>query len=977
MALINYYSIVTYVYLSGGTAQYNVTFPFLYKEDVRVYRNGTQLSPSQYTWLDDTRIQITASLIDQDKIVFRRFTRSDQRWADYHNGSTLTETDLNIVTLQLLYLIQELYDYGFAGSSGDPPPGGTPGGPGGTGDDDPLIEQIINDLLATQLFQDLIELIELVDINAEALISTMISTHERWGQDRTFTDTIRQVEADIDQRAAVLHSLVEQNSATIVTLNTTVETNRQVLAQQIELVAADLGEATALIGEVDTAVATLTSATASRFTLVEARVGNNEASIGSLDQAIVDETGARIQQYNQLDAAYKAADLTLQGNISTVNQLVLDKDSAMGLRMSSVEVSLNGAENGPPGIIARVGEIESAYVDEDEATALITQQISTAFAPANFNNALNASSVITGIQTTSTAERASVDAISSFLVGSGFTRNPTTGAINWGAPATGSLAQTLASVQQTQGGHATQLSAEASLRQALASRFAPGSSTDGPAMVAALENSYKTYADSQSATVSRVSTLEANRQPVFFRVNAPNWTASEFANTPFGVAGFPEGSLWYRDLASGLKPYIWVKTLYPPPYVAFDDPCFGPYAKSGQAAQPGLWVPKHDAAIADMNIAIGGRFDELANIYVTDEEVGVITEERLEAVFGMAVSTISERLGTYAQDDGSMYSTWNVRINQYSGGGFPAIAGVGLGMQTDPTNPNAATRSDFMVMANYFSVIAPPTSGDPLTGQMNPASVRVPFLVDTGNDTIYLNGNVIARKTLSAYDGMMGRLQIGQLDPNTGYLADPDGFRLILPSSTNNFNASNTVSPFTGGQQRFLLWAGNSTMNHQNAKFYVDTDGNAVFAGEVQADNVVGTMNNVVSINTTLGSIVTAPSNGSWVTLGEEYLPAPTSLRGRVPFAIISTNVFGDNVQTAAVRLMMSHQDPQSGSWSGYEEVAYGYVATPTGTYLTISGGLGYAVTGAVKLAVQIAKGPEGSTPCQSNRYSGLLIGIR
>jgi hypothetical protein len=975
MALINYYSIVTYVYLSGGTAQYNVTFPFLYKDDVRVYRNGTQLSPSQYTWLDDTRIQITASLIDQDKIVFRRFTRSDQRWADYHNGSTLTETDLNIVTLQLLYLIQELYDYGFAGSSGDPPPGGSPGGPGGDPDSDPLIDQIINELLATQLFQDLIELIDLVDINAEALISTMVNTHERWGQDRTFTDTIRTVRADIDQRDGVLHALVEQNSATIVTLNTTVETNRQVLAQQIELVAADLGEATALIGEVDTAVATLTSATASRFTLVEARVGTNEASIGSLDQAIVDETGARILQYNALDAAYKAADNTLNGLIADVNQLVITKDSAMGLRMSSVEVSLNGAPNGPPGIVARVGEIEQAYVDEEEASALITTQLNTRFAPDTLGAAIQATSVIQGINTRSNAERASVESISSYLAGSGFTRNPD-GTINWAAQPTGGLAQSLAAVQTTVGGHTTQLAAEASLRQAIAARFAPGSATDGTAMAAGIQNAYETHAAQNYASASRVSTLEANRQPVFFRVNAPDWTTSEFASTPYGATGFPEGTLWYRDLASGLKPYIWVKTYYPPPYVAPDDPCFGPYAKSGQPTQPGLWVPKHDAAIADMEIAIGGRIDELANIYVTDEEVGVITDTRLEAVFGMAVSTISERLGTFAQDDGSMYSTWNVRINQYSNGGFPAIAGVGLGMQTDPSNPNAATRSDFMVMANYFSVIAPPTSGDPLTGQMNPASVRVPFLVDTNSDTIYLNGNVIARKTLSAYDGMMGRLQIGQLDPNTGYLADPDGFRLILPSSTNNFNASNTASPFTGGQQRFLLWAGNSTMNHQNAKFYVDTDGNAVFAGEVQADNVVGTMNNCVSINTTLGSIVTAPSSG-WVTLGEEILPASTSLRGRVPFAIISTNVFGEDVQTAAVRLMMSHQDPQSGAWSGYEEVAYGYVATPTGTYLTISGGLGYAVTGAVKLAVQLGKGPEGNTPCQSNRYSGLFIGIR
>ena len=943
--------------------------------------NGERLTEDQYDWLDDTRIGITLQLVDEDTVVFRRFTRSDQRWADYHNGATLTEDDLNIVTLQLLYLIQELYDFGLAGLSGEPPPGGGPGTGGGT--DPTIIDQIITDLLATQLFQDLISLIELADINAEALISTMLNTHERWEADRAFDDALGLVRADVDARVAELLALVEANTTTIIDNTTVINTDVLQLVATVELIAANLDDATALIAETQTVIATLDSATATRFNLLQASVDDNIAQIASLDQAIVDEEGARIISYNSLRAEFQTADATFLTQLVTLDQLRIDGDSALASRVTVNESILNTPTTG---VLARVGTIETTYATRDYAEAYVLQQLDTRFAPESFAGYLNASSVIIGIRTVSDAERASVESVSSFLVGSGYSRN-SDGSINWNAnaPSEGSLVQTLAGIQTTQDATATQLAAEATLRTALAARFAPGQQDNNPAAIsAAISNELQVLVNADAGIASSVNTLIVNRQPVFFRDEPPDWSEPEFIGSPYDQDGFPEGTTWFKPVTTGLRPYIWKRVFTVPAWVPPGALFYGPYqSASTNFLRAGMWLPNNDEA----TLTAGARIDALDEVFVTEEEAGAISTTTLETVFGLNVNAIQARLGAFVQDDGSMYSTWNVRINQYSAeNGFPTIAGFGLGMQDDPTNPEGGQRSDFIVMADYFSIIAPPEVGTPVTGFMDPGSATVPFLVDASvpnASIIYLNGDVVARKTLAAYDGMMGRLSIGQLNVATGFLDDPNGQRLVLPSSTDGFWDSNTPSPFTGGAHKFLVWAGAGDQNAQNATFYVDTDGNAAFKGEVQADNIVGTFNNVLTLQEGYGPTIHTGAPNTWTKVGpDKILPGTPGLNGRVPFATVSMNVFGSGVSNGSIRVTMAEEIMSNGVGTGAygveQQVAYSNIGIQDfGSTITVAGGIGTASTGKVRLRIYLGRVDNDGNDPQSSEWSGIFIGLR
>lgn len=93
---------------TGSAYPYAVTFPYLSKDHVEV-RVGGVLQTSGYTWTSASTISITAPAGTRN-VDIRRNTPASNPEVIFQDGSTLTDSDLNSETLQLLYIAQETAD---------------------------------------------------------------------------------------------------------------------------------------------------------------------------------------------------------------------------------------------------------------------------------------------------------------------------------------------------------------------------------------------------------------------------------------------------------------------------------------------------------------------------------------------------------------------------------------------------------------------------------------------------------------------------------------------------------------------------------------------------------------------------------------------------------------------------------------------------------------------------------------------------
>ena len=102
----------------GSTTQYEVTFPYIQRDQVYVFVDSTELSvittgqpvAGEYKWEDNTHVLLgEAPASDTTVRVLRNTPKSDQI-VDWVDGSYIVATDLNTSDLQWLYSIQELLD---------------------------------------------------------------------------------------------------------------------------------------------------------------------------------------------------------------------------------------------------------------------------------------------------------------------------------------------------------------------------------------------------------------------------------------------------------------------------------------------------------------------------------------------------------------------------------------------------------------------------------------------------------------------------------------------------------------------------------------------------------------------------------------------------------------------------------------------------------------------------------------------------
>ena len=99
---------IAHLNLDGSTNQFDVTFPYINKTHVIVKVDG--VATTNFTFLTDTRIQITSTPASGSDVIITRESSPATRLVDYQTGSILSESVLDTDSLQAFYLAQEAND---------------------------------------------------------------------------------------------------------------------------------------------------------------------------------------------------------------------------------------------------------------------------------------------------------------------------------------------------------------------------------------------------------------------------------------------------------------------------------------------------------------------------------------------------------------------------------------------------------------------------------------------------------------------------------------------------------------------------------------------------------------------------------------------------------------------------------------------------------------------------------------------------
>lgn len=101
------YSFVEFTHTQPASPTFSFNFSYVSKADIKVWVEGM---PSGYVWVNENTITVTPEPALGSKVKIFRDTEKLSRIVDFQDGSTLTESQLDIADLQLFYLIQEALD---------------------------------------------------------------------------------------------------------------------------------------------------------------------------------------------------------------------------------------------------------------------------------------------------------------------------------------------------------------------------------------------------------------------------------------------------------------------------------------------------------------------------------------------------------------------------------------------------------------------------------------------------------------------------------------------------------------------------------------------------------------------------------------------------------------------------------------------------------------------------------------------------
>lgn len=92
---------------NGSTTNFAFSFPYLEPSNVRVTVNGVVTA---YTFLNSSTVVVSPAPASGAQVEIRRVTVTEAPPVDFQDGSTLLETDLDLVARYNLYTVQEAVD---------------------------------------------------------------------------------------------------------------------------------------------------------------------------------------------------------------------------------------------------------------------------------------------------------------------------------------------------------------------------------------------------------------------------------------------------------------------------------------------------------------------------------------------------------------------------------------------------------------------------------------------------------------------------------------------------------------------------------------------------------------------------------------------------------------------------------------------------------------------------------------------------
>ncbi|WP_295842525.1 phage tail fiber protein [uncultured Xanthomonas sp.] len=303
-------SFVLYTY-EGGPTRFAVPFPYIARDHVRAFVGEPDSARAvSVSWVDASTIEIPSQdgLLDAPfTVTVRRFTPSDTLLVNFRDGANLPARDLAKSFRQLLYAHQELQEFG----NGSGLPGGSPGNGGGS---DPDINAITDQLLRSPALKELLTRIELIDMNAEALLEEILRSDDFFDTQREHSDRISVAREEISLLSEETRVVAQQ----LIDLYARVDNGESLSqARYLELNQAIADEASARASSTVTLGAQIESSTALVRDQVMAEVNATEARVDGLEAAFA-QHGDQLAALTQETELLADADEALASQITTL-----------------------------------------------------------------------------------------------------------------------------------------------------------------------------------------------------------------------------------------------------------------------------------------------------------------------------------------------------------------------------------------------------------------------------------------------------------------------------------------------------------------------------------------------------------------------------------------------------------------------------------------------------------------------------------
>lgn len=306
------------MYLAEDGADYTIPFPYVQTDDIRVFAGDVGDAVEQsFNWINPTTVRLSGSVPVGILVTIRRFTPRDDSLVHIQEGTMLPAAELNMLSRQLLFVMQEQIDFGSYGGGGLP--GGGSGWPNPGGGNPSLpIQEIIDQLMQSPVMGLLVRKLDDIDDAAETMMDELLRSDQMF-------DARRQ----LDGRLAFAETTLK-----------VIQDDKTSLVKQVTELFAKYDNAAAQVLEVRQALATEIEARATLATQLNAAIGTAESHITTVEQAVATETEARASAITTMRSDFDTSNKAIYQTLATT---YTTKDQAQVIAQTQVEAFSGGS----------------------------------------------------------------------------------------------------------------------------------------------------------------------------------------------------------------------------------------------------------------------------------------------------------------------------------------------------------------------------------------------------------------------------------------------------------------------------------------------------------------------------------------------------------------------------------------------------------------------------------------------------------